>query len=87
MIKDHRDDNILAEEVRTSDNCYVIEHHSQQGDTYLMTQKDEINLWYQRLGHLNFRDLARLSKKGIVKDLPNLNKIDKPLCKGCQIGK
>ncbi len=86
VIKDHKEYNILAEGVRTSDNCYVIDPHSQQGDTCLLTQKDETNLWHQRLGHLNFRDLARLSKKGIVKDLPKLSKVDNPICKGCQMG-
>lgn len=39
------------------------------------------------LGHLNFRDLARLNKKWIVKDFPKLRKVDNPLCKGCQMGK
>lgn len=52
-----------------------------------MFQKDDTNLWYQRLGYLNFRDLARLSKKGIVKDPPNLSKADNPICKSCQMGK
>lgn len=56
-------------------------------DIYLLTQKDETNLWHQRLGYFNFRDIARLSKKGIVKDLPKLSKVDNPIYKGCQIGK
>lgn len=52
-----------------------------------MTQKDETNIWHHRLGHLNFKDLARLSKKEIVKDLPKLSKVDNPRCKGYQMGK
>lgn len=87
MIKDHKEYNILVEVVRTSDNCYVIDPHSQQEDTCLLTQKDETNLWHQRLRHLNFRNLTRLSKKGIVKDHPKLSKVDNLICKSCQMGK
>lgn len=87
VIKDHREYNILAKGAGTSDNCYVIDPNSQQGNTYLLTQKDETNLWHQILGHLNFRDLVRLSKNGIVKDLPKLSKVNNPICKGCQIRK
>lgn len=52
-----------------------------------MFQRDEPNLWHQRVGHLNFRDLARLNKKEITKDFPKLSNIDKPLCKSCQMRK
>lgn len=87
MIKDHKEYNVLAEGVRKSNNCYVIEPHSQQGDICLVNQMDETNFWHQRLGHLNFKDVARLNKKGIVKDLPKLSKVDNLICKGYQMGK
>lgn len=73
--------------MRTSDNCYVVEPNKQELGTCFMSQKDDTNLWHQRLGRLNFRDLAKVSKKEIVKDLLRLKKIDNPLCKGCQMGK
>lgn len=87
VIKDHGEYNILAEGVRTSDNCCIIDSHSQQEDTCLLTPKDETNLWHQRLGHLKFGDLTSLSKKGIVKDLPKLSKVDNFICKSYQIRK
>lgn len=72
---------------KTSDNSHVIDLHPQEGDTCLKSQKDETNLWHQRLGHFNFRDLPNHSKKGIIKDLLKLSKIDNLVCKDYQMGK
>ncbi|CAL8162540.1 unnamed protein product [Prunus armeniaca] len=44
-------------------------------------------LWHQRLGHMNFRDLYKLSKKELVSGLPKVDKIDQHVCEGCQLGK
>ena len=44
-------------------------------------------VWYRRLGHLSFDNLAKISMKEVVRDLP---KIVFPLnfvCKLCQHGK
>eukprot|EP00253_Pinus_taeda_P033571 PITA_33571 len=48
--------------------------------------KDENWLWHLRFGHLNFGGLNLLSRKGMVRGLPL---IEKPysLCKGCILGK
>lgn len=78
-IKDKGSDEILVKRIRTSYGCYVIEPNKHDLNAYLMSQKDETNLWHQRLGHINFRDLSRLNKRGIVKDLPRLIHIDNPI--------
>lgn len=52
-----------------------------------MSQKDETNLWHHRLGHINIRDLARLNRRGIVKDLSRLTQVNNPMCNDCQKGK
>ena len=48
--------------------------------------KDENWLWHLRFGHLNFRGLNLMHKKGMVRGLPLIEKPDN-LCEGCILGK
>ena len=48
---------------------------------------DEIWLWHIRLGHLNFDNLVRISKKEVVRELPKIVKPLNLVCKHCQHGK
>eukprot|EP00253_Pinus_taeda_P026770 PITA_26770 len=48
--------------------------------------KDENWLWHLRFGHLNFGGLNLLSGKGMVRELPLIEKPDS-LCEGCILGK
>eukprot|EP00253_Pinus_taeda_P035975 PITA_35975 len=48
--------------------------------------KDEHSLWNLRFGHLNFGGLNLLSRKGMVRGLPVIEKLDS-LCEGCILGK
>eukprot|EP00253_Pinus_taeda_P001991 PITA_01991 len=55
-------------------------------EAFQSVPKDENWLWHLRFGHLNFGGLNLLSRKGMVKGLPL---IEKPgsLCEGCILGK
>ena len=46
----------------------------------------KVLLWHKRLRHINFRTLHIMSRKGIVKDLPKLPRVD-IICETCQQGK
>ena len=48
---------------------------------------DETWLWHRRLGHLNFDDLVKISKKEVVRDFPKIVKPLNSVCKHCQHGK
>eukprot|EP00253_Pinus_taeda_P023803 PITA_23803 len=48
--------------------------------------KDENWLWHLRFGHLNFGGLNMLNRKGMVRGLPLIEKLDS-LCEGCILGK
>jgi hypothetical protein len=43
-------------------------------------------LWHARLGHLHFRAMNAMSKRGMVRGMPQLDHIDE-ICDGCTIGK
>ena len=47
----------------------------------------DIDLWHQRLGHVNHKDLERLSKLELVCRLPKLQKAPNSLCGPCQVHK
>ena len=48
---------------------------------------DESWLWNRRLGHLDFDNLVKISKKEVVRDLPKIVKPLNSVCKHCQHGK
>lgn len=55
--------------------------------TLLLTHaNDESRVWHERFGHLNFRYMQQLSKKGMVKGLPTIEIFD-GVCEGCALGK
>jgi hypothetical protein len=70
---------------QTDDNCYCIttKPHLKCNQTFI----DASALWHQSLGHLNYHDLCKLSKKDVIADLPKIDKIDHVVCEPCQIGK
>ena len=45
---------------------------------------DESWLWHKRMGHLNFDNLVKISKKEVVRDLPKIVKPLNSFCKHCQ---
>ena len=48
---------------------------------------DESWLWHRRMGHLNFDNLVKISKKEAIRDLPKIVKPLKSVCRHCQHGK
>eukprot|EP00253_Pinus_taeda_P013378 PITA_13378 len=55
-------------------------------EAFQSVPKDENWLWHLRFGHLNFGGLNLLSRKGMVRGLPLIEKPDN-LCEGCILGK
>ncbi|XP_075524511.1 uncharacterized protein LOC142556904 [Primulina tabacum] len=70
-------------DTRSSDNCYQIgEEHSCKH-----AQITELDLWHQKLGHMNFKTLKNLSKYEAVRGMPNLSSGIPYVCGECQKGK
>ncbi|GFQ05444.1 hypothetical protein PHJA_002688500 [Phtheirospermum japonicum] len=54
---------------RTSDNCYQI-----NGDAFCkLSQLSDVEVWHQKLGHVNYKMLDWLAKKEAVNGIPKLN--------------
>ena len=69
--------------VRTPSNVYILENEEQ----CYMSQIDESLLWHRRMGHLNLDNLVKVSKKGVVRNLPKIIKPPNHVCRHCLHGK
>ncbi|XP_028957459.2 uncharacterized protein [Malus domestica] len=70
---------------RSDDNCYCAMANGL--NVCYRVENNITNLWHRRLGHMNFRDLIKISKKEYVRGLPTLSGKQEGVCGDCQIGK
>ena len=69
--------------MRNTNNVYILENKNQ---SYL-SMVDESWLWNRRLGHIGFDNLAKISMKEAVRDLPKITVPLNSVCRHCQHGK
>ena len=74
---------LFGTSVRNSSNVYILENEEQ----CYMSMIDESCLWHRRMGHLNFDNLMKVSKKESIRDFPKIVKPLNSICKHCQHGK
>ena len=71
--------------LRTTDSCYgVIPKPSISCHS---ARVNLLELWHQRFGHANYKQVAKVSKLDAVVGLPKFGKIEKNVCGLCQLGK
>ena len=71
--------------VRTVDNCYGITPSI--SNNCFNAKINQVDLWHQRLGHASHKQLEKISKYDAVIGLPKFEKIEKCICRPCQMGK
>ena len=69
---------------RTEDNCYCLNVSSISCN---LSNLEQGELWHQRLGHMNFKDMKKIGAIEAVKGLPKLGKNEVGVCGPCQMGK
>ncbi|XP_042950195.1 uncharacterized protein LOC122282303 [Carya illinoinensis] len=84
-IVSDNDGNCMMQGTRTSDNCYDITPNFQYSCN--SAKSEATDLWHQRLGHVNHKNLSKIAKKDMVIGLPELGKVETPVCGSCQLGK
>ncbi|XP_043694322.1 uncharacterized protein LOC122645033 [Telopea speciosissima] len=85
VIKKIKNGKTVARGRRTADNLYTLSEAHE--DRCMLGHEDENLLWYRRLGHISFKNLAKLSKKKVVRDLPKIKSPTYHVCAPCQKGK
>ena len=72
---------MVATVVRNPSNIYVL---NEIGKEICCLGKDnESWIWYKRMGHINFDNLVKVSKKEVVREMPKISKPTNILCKHC----
>ncbi|CAM8997275.1 unnamed protein product [Rhodiola kirilowii] len=73
---------------RSSKNCYLFNLGCPTAKTTcLLSKTKEMNVWHQRMGHINLRTLKKVATKGLVRGLPKVEGDVSTICGDCQIGK
>jgi hypothetical protein len=71
---------------RAANRLYVLNLNIAAPVCLLAKVDDPTWLWHAKLGHLHFRAVNTMSKRGMVRGMPHLDHIDE-ICDGCTIGK
>ncbi|KAK2426713.1 putative mitochondrial protein [Trifolium repens] len=73
---------------RSKDNCYLwMPHEEALSSTCLVSKEDEVQLWHQKLGHLNLKGMKKAMTAEAIRGLPKLKIGEGNVCGECQIGK
>ena len=70
---------------RTTENCYGVV--PKPNVSCQSAQVNQLELWHQRFGHANYKQVVKVSKLEVVIGLPKFGKIEKNVCGPCQLGK
>lgn len=70
---------------RTFENVYIL--NTKMNEECHLKLMDESWIWHRRLGNINFDNLVKVSKLGVVRNLPNITKPSNPICRHCKLGK
>ena len=66
---------------RTTKNCYGVVPMAPI--SCRSARVDMLELWHQRFGHANFKQVAKVSKLEAVEGLPKFGKVKKTICGAC----
>ena len=70
--------------LRTTDNYYGVVPKSNV--SCQSAQVNLLELWHQRCGHANYKQVVKVSKLEVVIGLPKFGKVEKTVCGPCQMG-
>jgi transposase InsO family protein len=76
---------LVATTTRTSSNIYVLSKIG--NEKCCLGKEDESWLWHRIMGHMHFDNLVKVSKREVVREMPQITKATNTLCKHCQQGK
>ena len=75
----------ILKELRITDNCYGVV--PKPNVSCRSAQANLLELWHQRFGQANYKQVVKVSKLEVVIGLPKFGKIEKNVCGPCQLGK
>jgi hypothetical protein len=76
---------LVATVVRTLRNIYILNENGKE--RCCLGRENEIFLWHEIMGHINFDNLVNISRKEVVRDMPKILKPTSTMCKHFLQGK
>ncbi|KAK2371769.1 gag-protease polyprotein [Trifolium repens] len=87
-LVNNEEGQLMLKGTRSKDNCYLwMPQEETFTSTCLVTTEDEVQLWHQKLGHLNLKGMKKAMTAEAIRGLPRLKIIEGNVCGECQIGK
>ncbi|KAK2355658.1 gag-protease polyprotein [Trifolium repens] len=87
-LVNNEEGQLLMKGTRSKDNCYLwMSQEEAHTSTCLISTEDEVQLWHQKLGHLNLKGMKKAMTAKAIRGLPRLKIIEGNVCGECQIGK
>ncbi|KAG7559036.1 Integrase catalytic core [Arabidopsis thaliana x Arabidopsis arenosa] len=75
--------NKVLSGVRSGNNCYMWKN----SEVCLSATTSKLDLWHQRLGHINFQSLIKIVNAEVIRGIPKLQGNTDVVCKACSKGK
>jgi hypothetical protein len=73
---------VVAMAARTPNNIYIFLNDNGK-ENCCLRKEDESWLWHKRVGHRNFHNLIKISKKEVVGEMSEITKPANAVCKKC----
>jgi hypothetical protein len=76
---------LVATTMRTPNNIYILNEIGKE--RCFLGKENESWIWHKRMGHMNFDNLVKISRKEAVREMPKISKPTNTMCKHCLHGK
>ncbi|WJX25125.1 hypothetical protein P8452_14197 [Trifolium repens] len=87
-LVNNEEGQLVLRGTRSKDNCYLwMPQEEALTSTCLVTTEDEVQLWHQKLGHLNLKGMKKVISLEAIRGIPKLRIVEGKVCGECQIGK
>ena len=83
MIYDSDMTNLLFKGFRKK-NIYILSMKISSHEHCLIVSSDESLLWHRRCGHVNVKNISRISKNNLVSGMPKLDFKKNYFCNPCK---
>ncbi|KAK2410077.1 putative mitochondrial protein [Trifolium repens] len=87
-LVNNEEGQLVLRGTRSKYNCYLWKPQEEAlTSTCLVTTEDEVQLWHQKMGHLNLKGMKKVISLEAIRGIPKLRIVEGKVCGECQIGK
>jgi hypothetical protein len=64
-------DRLVEITIRTLNNIYIL--NEIEKERCRLGKEDESWIWHRRMGHMNFDNLVKISRKKVIREMPKIS--------------